>query len=119
MCVQIVDRPRHVHTSPVLSDRPISAEKASAVDMLKMFEEILIRDPKYLEDNEPSVESCPQVQRTPSLPNWWLSLRMRSGVHSSDPSLHGPSHSFLPHGFLSFRLVTRVLNSGFNSSITG
>lgn len=70
MCVQIVDRPRNIHTSPVLSNRPISPEKASAVNVLEMFEEILIRDPKYLEDNESDFGSCSKVQRTPSLPNW-------------------------------------------------
>ena len=57
MRIQIIDRPRYIHTGPVLSDRPISAKKPSAVNVLEMFEKILIRDPKYLEDNEPDVQS--------------------------------------------------------------
>ena len=51
MRIQIIDRPRNIHTSPVLSDRPISSEKASAVNVLEMLEKILIRDPEYLADN--------------------------------------------------------------------
>ena len=41
----------------MLSDRPFSVEKSSAVNVLEMFEKILIRDPKFLEDNESDVKS--------------------------------------------------------------
>lgn len=41
----------------MLSDRPFGVEKSSAVNVLEMFEKVLVRDPKYLEDNESNVKS--------------------------------------------------------------
>lgn len=41
----------------MLSDRPIRPEEPSAVNVLEMLEEILTQDPKYLEDDEPDVNS--------------------------------------------------------------
>ena len=46
MRIQIIDRPRNIYTGPVLGDRPVSPEKPSPVNVLKMLEKILIRDPK-------------------------------------------------------------------------
>lgn len=46
MSIQIIDRPRNIDTGPVLSDRPVSPKKPSAINVLKMLEKILIRDPK-------------------------------------------------------------------------
>ena len=57
VCIEIIHRPRYIDTSPVLSDRPIGAEKPSAVNVLEMFEKIFVRDPKYLEDGQPHVVS--------------------------------------------------------------
>ncbi len=57
MCIQIIDRPWNVDTGPALSYRPIRPEQPSAVNMLKMLEKILVRDPEYLEDNEPDLKS--------------------------------------------------------------
>ena len=39
----------------MLSDRPVSPEKSSAVNVLKVFQEILVRDPKNLKHGEPDI----------------------------------------------------------------
>lgn len=52
MGVKILHRPRDIRTGPLLSDGPIGAEEAGAVNDLEVLEEILVRYPECLEYSE-------------------------------------------------------------------
>ena len=48
MGVEIIDRPRHIHTGPFARDCPFRTKKSCAIDVLKMPQKILVRDPEFL-----------------------------------------------------------------------
>ena len=96
--LEIACQPRYVDTSPLLDHGPLLIKEASSVHEHEHLEHVLYSNMSVVaclhkrgESNIPY-----DIQNTPSSPNVWLSFFIQYGVHSDEPSLHGPFHSPKP-----------------------